>query len=119
MSGSRQAAVVWRLSVAGSVILSQMSDEATAKKRYMVIEHFRDAAAVYRRFRDRGRLAPDGLVYISSWVDEKLERCFQVMETQEPHLLDEWMANWNDLIDFEVYPVFTSQEAAQRIAPRL
>jgi hypothetical protein len=102
-----------------NVILAQMSDLANAKKQYMVIEHFRDAAAVYRRFRDRGRLAPDGLVYLSSWVDEKLERCYQVMETQDPHLLDEWMANWNDLIDFEIYLVLTSQEAAQRMAPQL
>ena len=92
-----------------------MSDEVAAKKLYMVIEHFRDAAAVYRRFRHRGRLAPDGLVYIASGVDEKLERCYQVMETHDPRLLEEWMANWNDLTDFEVYPVITSQEAAARI----
>jgi len=85
----------------------------------MVVEHFKDAAAVYRRFRDRGRMAPDGLVYISSWVDEKLQRCYQVMETHDPRLLDEWMANWNDLTDFEVCPVITSQEAAKRIDPQL
>jgi hypothetical protein len=88
---------------------------------YMVVEHFKnkDALAVYRRFRDRGRMAPAGLAYVSSWVDEKLERCFQLMETENPRLLDEWMANWSDLVDFEVYPVITSKDAAARIASRL
>jgi hypothetical protein len=88
---------------------------------YMVVEHFknRDAVAVYRRFRDRGRMAPEGLRYVSSWVDAKLERCYQLMETDDYRLLEQWMANWQDLVDFEVYPVITSQEAAERIGPRL
>jgi hypothetical protein len=88
---------------------------------YMVIENFRnrDAVAVYRRFRERGRMAPDGLNYISSWIDHDLSRCYQVMEAPERALLDEWMANWKDLIDFEVHPVMTSKEAAERIAPSL
>jgi len=87
----------------------------------MVIEHFRnkDAAAVYRRFRDKGRMAPKGLVYVSSWVEYKLERCYQVMEAPDRRLLDEWMANWSDLIEFEVHPVVTSKEASERIAPLL
>jgi hypothetical protein len=59
------------------------------------------------------------LVYVSSWVDDKFERCYQVMETDDRGLLDAWMANWNDLIDFEVHTVVTSYEAAQKIAPRL
>ncbi len=87
---------------------------------YMVVEHYRgDALPVYRRFRDQGRLAPDGLAYIASWVDEKLERCYQLMETDDRALLDQWMANWRDLVDFEVYPVMTSKEAAAKIAPLL
>jgi hypothetical protein len=88
---------------------------------YMVVEHFRDgdAAPVYRRFRERGRLAPAGLSYVSGWVDESFQRCFQLMETDERNLLDEWIANWNDVVDFEVFPVMTSQEAAEKIAPRL
>ncbi len=88
---------------------------------YIIIEHYRngDAVPVYRRFRDRGRLAPQGLSYISSWVDTKLERCYQLMETDNPQLLDEWMAEWCDLVDFEVHPVLTSAEAAERISPRL
>lgn len=87
----------------------------------MVVELFKneDAVAVYRRFRDRGRMTPEGLVYVSSWVDEKLQRCYQLMETDDRQLLNEWMANWEDLIDFEVYPVITSKEAAEKIASRL
>jgi hypothetical protein len=88
---------------------------------YMVVEHFKnqDAAAVYRRFRESGRMAPEGLIYISSWVDDKFERCYQVMETHDRRLLDAWMANWSDLIDFEVHAVITSYEAAQKIGPRI
>jgi Protein of unknown function (DUF3303) len=88
---------------------------------YMVVEHFKnkDALAVYRRFRDKGRMAPQGLLYISSWVDRKMERCFQLMKTHDRRLLDEWMANWSDLVDFEVHPVVTSEEAAQKIASQL
>lgn len=87
----------------------------------MIIEHFknRDPVPVYRRFRDRGRLAPEELQYVSSWVDEKLERCFQLMEAPERKCLDEWVLNWNDLVEFEVYPVISSNEAAQRVSPRL
>ena len=83
---------------------------------YMVVEHFKngDAAPVYRRFRERGRLAPEGLVYVSSWVDESMRRCFQLMETDDRALLDRWISNWQDLVDFEVFPVMTSAEAAAR-----
>ena len=88
---------------------------------YMVIEHFAygDPVPVYRRFRDQGRLAPEGLHYVSSWVDEKLQRCYQVMETQDPELLQQWMDRWSDIVRFEVHPVITSAEAAQRVGPRL
>jgi hypothetical protein len=92
-----------------------------SKKLYMVVEHFKngDAIPVYRRFRDHGRLAPQGLTYVSSWVDTKLERCYQLMETDDPALLDQWISHWLDLADFEVCPVITSAEAAKRVAPRL
>ena len=88
---------------------------------YMVVEKFRngDALPVYRRFRDHGRLAPEGLSSISSWVTESLDRCYQVMETENRALLDQWIANWNDVVDFEVHPVIISMEAAEEIAPRL
>jgi uncharacterized protein DUF3303 len=84
---------------------------------YMIIEHFRndDPVPVYRRFREQGRLAPEGLQYVSSWVDEKLGRCFQLMETSKVEYLDQWLANWNDIVEFEVFPVITSQEAAERV----
>ena len=80
---------------------------------YMVVEHFKagDAVPVYRRFRDRGRLAPDGLVYLESWVDADLQRCYQLMETDDRTLLDRWIAQWADIVDFEVYPVISSVEA--------
>lgn len=92
-----------------------------ANTLYMVIEHFKsgDAVPVYRRFRERGRLAPSGLTYVASWVDVRLERCFQLMETEDRQLLDDWMARWSDIVDFDVYPVITSAEAAEKIAPQL
>ena len=85
---------------------------------FMVIERYRggDAAPVYRRFRERGRMAPEGLAYISSWVEEDLATCYQVMETPDRALLEEWMSHWRDLVDFEVRPVITSKEAAERAA---
>jgi len=87
----------------------------------MVIERFKkgDPVPVYRRFRDRGRLAPEGVTYINSWVDASLEHCYQLMETDDRRLLDQWMANWSDLVDFEVHPVITSADAAARVAGRL
>jgi hypothetical protein len=88
---------------------------------YMIIEHFRggDPLPVYRRFRDRGRMAPDGLRYVSSWVSEDLRRCYQVMESEKRELLEGWMANWQDIVEFEVIPVMTSAEAAALLGPRL
>jgi len=83
----------------------------------MVIEHFRPGQApeVYRRFRERGRMAPEGLRYVSSWVDMDFKRCFQVMETDDASLLAQWTANWADLVDFEIVPVRTSAEAAAAV----
>jgi Protein of unknown function (DUF3303) len=88
---------------------------------YMIVESFKNAdpVPVYRRFRDRGRLAPGGLDYVSSWVDEDLSRCYQLMEAADRQLIDRWMANWSDLVEFEVYPVITSKAAADRVAPLL
>lgn len=88
---------------------------------YLIIENFRggDPVPIYRRFRERGRLAPEGLTYVNSWVTEDLRRCFQVMECRERALLDQWMGKWNDLVDFEVVPVITSAEASAAVGPRL
>ena len=86
-----------------------------AATTYMVIEHFRGGAGpVYRRFRERGRMAPDGVTYIGSWVDTALARCWQVMQAEDRAQLDAWMANWRDLVDFEVHEVLTSAEAAAK-----
>lgn len=87
---------------------------------YLVIEHFRggDPAPVYRRFRERGRLAPGGLEYRGSWVTTDLGHCYQVMECRDPGLLEAWMAQWRDLVEFEVHPVISSAEAAARVDQR-
>ena len=85
---------------------------------FMVIEHFRPGQApeVYRRFHERGRMAPAELRYVASWVDLDFKRCFQVMEAEDEARFKEWTANWDDLIDFEIVPVRTSAEAAAAIA---
>jgi hypothetical protein len=83
----------------------------------MVVETFKHGAApVYERARERGRQLPPGLEYVGSWVDESLERCWQLMETDDPALLEEWIGAWADLVDFEVVPVLTSAEAAAQAA---
>ena len=116
VSINNQQAALSRLSM-----LVDPSEHTMPKTLYMVIEHFKggDVVPVYRRFRDHGRLAPQGLTYVSSWVDTEFRLCYQLMETDDPQLLDDWIAHWSDLVDFEVSPVITSAEAAERIAPRL
>jgi hypothetical protein len=88
---------------------------------YMIVETFRggDALPVSRRFRDKGRMAPDGLKYVASWVTEDLRRCFQIMECDDPSLIAEWMARWEDVTEFDVIPVITSEQAAAFVASRL
>jgi hypothetical protein len=81
----------------------------------MVIERFvRGARPVYERAAEKGRMLPDGLEYVDSWIEESLARCFQLMETDDPALFDEWIANWSDIGEFEVVPVIASQDAASR-----
>ena len=88
---------------------------------FMVIERFRnrDAKAAYRRFRDQGRLMPEGLRYVDSWVELNFGRCFQLMECDDARLLQEWILNWNDLMDFEIVPVATSAQTRDVILPHL
>lgn len=88
---------------------------------FMVIERYGPGKAVevYRRFRDRGRMVPNGVRYIASWVDLDFRRCFQVMEADSEEMLKQWTANWDDLVEFEIVPVRPSEEAARVIAPEL
>jgi len=83
---------------------------------FMVIERFknRDARAIYERFRARGRMQPEGLRYLSSWIETNFDRCFQVMECEDPALFERWTAHWRDLMDFEIVPVVTSSEASAK-----
>ena len=84
---------------------------------YLVIECFRDgeAAPVYARFREKGRLLPDGLVFHQSWLSAELDRCFQIMETDDVTLFDTWTSQWDDLVDFEIIPVVGGGDAAATI----
>lgn len=86
---------------------------------FMVIERFRgrDARAVYARFAERGRLAPEGLVYVGSWVEANLDRCFQLMECDDARLLQRWVAGWSDLVEFEIVPVVPGAQTAEALAP--
>jgi len=88
---------------------------------YLVVEHFAggDPVPVYRRFGERGRLAPEGLEYVASWVTQDLTTCYQVMRCDDRALLEEWMSRWRDIVRFEVVEVMTSADAAAAVAPRL
>ncbi|PYO34430.1 MAG: hypothetical protein DMD86_08635 [Candidatus Rokuibacteriota bacterium] len=88
---------------------------------FMVIENFRnqDAKAVYRRFRDKGRLTPEGLTFVGSWVEADLRRCFQLMECGDVTLLQRWVAEWSDLIDFEIVPVVPGRDVADALSGQL
>jgi Protein of unknown function (DUF3303) len=88
---------------------------------FMVVERFknRDAKAVYRRFRDRGRGAPEGLKYVGSWIEANFDRCFQLMECDDARLLQQWVAAWSDLIEFEIVPVVPSAETREAVEPLL
>jgi hypothetical protein len=88
---------------------------------FMVIERFRnrDAAAVYRRYGERGRMMPEGLEYVASWVETDYDRCFQLMRCDDPGLFEEWTKHWRDLVEFEIVPVVESKEAREAIAPGL
>lgn len=87
---------------------------------FMVIEHYAPGRApeVYRRFRERGRMAPEGVMYLASWVDLEFRRCFQVMEAAGEPELRAWTKHWEDLVDFEIVPVQTSTEAAAAMSAR-
>jgi Protein of unknown function (DUF3303) len=82
----------------------------------MVIETYpRGPTPVYERFAQHGRMLPPGVLYVDSWIDERLDRCFQVMETDDRAALDAWMTAWSDLVEFEVIPVLSSEEAERKV----
>ena len=85
---------------------------------FMIIERFNDCdpKPIYRHLRDKGRGLPVGLKYIDSWIEPNFDRCFQLMECDDPALFQEWLDNWQDLVDFEIVPVVTSAEARNSIA---
>ena len=82
---------------------------------FMVIERFRnqDAKAVYRRFQEKGRMSPEGLTYVGSWIEANFDRCFQLMECDDVRLLQEWVTRWSDLADFEIVPVVPSKDTSE------
>lgn len=86
----------------------------------MVVERYknRDADPVYRRFQEKGRMAPEGLRYVTSWVETDLACCYQLMEADDPALLQQWMDRWRDIVDFEVHEVVSSEEAYGRVKDR-
>ncbi|MBZ5607068.1 MAG: DUF3303 domain-containing protein [Acidobacteriia bacterium] len=79
---------------------------------FMVIERYRngDPKPVGERFKTKGRMLPDGLSYVASWLEPSGARCFQLMEAERRELFDAWISHWDDLADFEVIPVLTSAE---------
>ena len=88
---------------------------------FMLIERFknRDAVAVYRRFREQGRMAPEGLTYVGSWIEANFDRCFQLMECEDARLLQQWVIRWQDLVEFEIVPVVPSKDTVDTITPML
>ncbi|MDQ6940823.1 MAG: DUF3303 domain-containing protein [Verrucomicrobiota bacterium] len=86
---------------------------------YMVIERFKDAPEIYRRFREKGRMMPAGLEYVSSWIGADMKVCYQLMQTSDESLFPLWTNEWKDLMDFEIVPVRTSAEVVQMMSPNL
>lgn len=86
--------------------------------RYMVVEHFRDGrtAEIYRRFAEKGRILPEKLIYIDSWVSADLKVCFQLMETDDFNLFSQWTQRWEELVEFEIAPVLSSAEAVSKVS---
>ena len=85
----------------------------------MVVERFKDAPAIYARLREKGRMMPDGLKFVESFVAADLSRCFQLMETDDVSLFQRWVAAWSDLAAFEIVPVVAGKEAAEALAGQL
>jgi hypothetical protein len=86
---------------------------------YVVVEHFKDGPAIYRRLREKGRMMPEGLEYVSSWIATDLKTCWQLMRTDDESLFERWTENWDDLTDFEIVPVHTSAEVREMMEKQM
>lgn len=86
---------------------------------FMALERFKDREAVYSRCRERGRMTPEDLRHMDSWVEQTFDRCFQLMECEDARLLDQWAERWEDLVEFEVIPVVTSDETEESISHKI
>ena len=88
---------------------------------FMVIERFRDrdAVPIYQRLREQGRMMPEGLRYIDSWIEPNFDRVFQLMECDDVTLFQQWIVQWRDLMDFEIVPVSPSRDTVKAITPLL
>ena len=82
---------------------------------FMVIERFRnrDPRPIYKRLADEGRHMPEGLTYVSSWIEANFDRCWQLMECDDPRLFQEWVAYWSDLMECEIVPVTPSKDMVE------
>lgn len=91
------------------------------KMLFMVIESFKDSQVkeVYRRYQEKGRMMPEGLKYIDSWVEVNFDRCFQLMECDDPLLLQQWVIEWQDLVQFEIIPIVPSKDTSEKITQML
>ncbi len=83
---------------------------------YMIIEHYKPGKTeeIYNRLSEKGRMLPDGVEFVNSWIEDNLQKCYQVMKSETPEKLDEWINNWKDLVDFEIIRVLSSQEANEK-----
>jgi hypothetical protein len=89
---------------------------------FMIIERFKDSdmLPIYKRVRDEGRMFPEGLKYIDSWVEPNFSRCFQVMECDDLRLLQEWALQWRGAgVTLEIVPVVSSKDTRDVVAPYL
>jgi len=89
-------------------------------KTYLVIENYKPGKTkdIYDRFALKGRMLPTGVEYVDSWIEENLQKCYQIMRSESLEKIDEWIACWNDLVDFEVIPVLSSAEVAEKMNNR-
>ena len=87
--------------------------------KYMIFETFKPGKVkeIYQRLEEKGRMQPEGLTYINSWIDENMEKCYQVMETDSIKKIHQWISNWDDVMEFEIVPVISSAEAKKKAFP--